>query len=119
LHFPLTELRGGRIVWAVVRDQRGISKQRPVIILTATKDIAASDILEVMAITTTFPSPPPADHVELPWHPQGNAATRLRRRSAAVLTWLDEIEAGDILQLYGDVPPRLMIDILARLDGTG
>jgi hypothetical protein len=112
---PLPELRRGRIVWAVVRDRRGFAKERPVIVLTATADIAEDEPLEVMAITTTFPSPTPLDHIELPWHPLGRTSTRLRKRSAAVLTWLAEIHPNDILELHGDVPTPLMIRVLGLL----
>ena len=77
--------------------------------------MSADQPIEVMAITSTFPDPPPDNHVELPWHPQGQASTGLRRRSAAVLTWLAEVDPSDILRFHGDVPPALMIRILQRL----
>jgi hypothetical protein len=112
---PRPDLRRGRIVWAAVRDRKGARKERPVVILTATEDIHPDKSLEVMAVTTSFPDPPPADHVELPWHPRGIASTRLRRRSAAVLSWITEIRPAHILSFHGDVPPRLMTEILERL----
>jgi hypothetical protein len=68
-----------------------------------------------MAITSTFADPPPDDHVPLPWHPTGRSATQLRRRSAAVITWLAEVHARDVLRLHGDVPTALMTRILQRL----
>ena len=61
-----------------MRDRKGVRKERPVIILTATDDIRPDESLEVMAVTTSFSDPPPADHIELPWHPRGAAATRLQ-----------------------------------------
>jgi len=111
-----SDLRRGRIVWATVRDMRGHEKQRPIIILTETENIRPGEWLEAMAVTTSFADPPPADHVPLPWHPQGRVMTKLRKRSAAVLSWLVEIDPADILELHGDVPTRLMSQILSRLE---
>ena len=109
------DLRRGRIAWARVSDRRGSFKQRPLIIVTATDDIREDEPLIAMAITTSFGEPPPADHIPLPWHPQGRSITRLRKRSAAVLSWVIEIDAADLLEFGGDVPPALMIEILHRL----
>ena len=112
----LSDLRRGRIIWAILRDHNGFAKNRPAIIITRTEDIDLHAALEVMAITTSFPSPALANHIELPWHPQGKTRTRLRRRSAAVVNWLDEVNTDEILELQGDVPPALMLQILERLD---
>ena len=67
------------------------------------------------AITTTFPEPAPEDHVPLPWHPQGRVLTKLRKRSAAVLTWISQVHPEDVIQLHGDVPVGLMLEILGRI----
>src|SRR5207253_9255644 len=109
-------LRRGRIVWAAVRDRNGFVKRRPVIILTPTEQIQPEvGSLEVMAITTSYRHPPPADHVELPWHPRGNPTTKLNKRSAAVVNWLASIVIDDIEGFGADVPAKLMIEILNRL----
>jgi hypothetical protein len=109
------DLRRGRIVWARLRDRNGIAKERPALMITAASDITLHEPFEVMAITITFPNPPPDNCIQLPWHPQGRAATKLRQRSAAVISWIDEIRADDILHVAGDVPPRFMIEIMNRL----
>jgi hypothetical protein len=98
-----------------MRDRRGVRKERPVIVLTATAHIHEDEPLEVMAITTTFADPAPPDHIELPWHPQGRVYTGLRRRSAAVLTWLAQLHPDDIIRFHGDIPAPLMIRILEKL----
>ena len=41
--------------------------------------------------------------------------TRLNRRSAAVIDWLRMMTAEEVVELAGDVPPTLMIEILERL----
>jgi hypothetical protein len=112
---PRPDLRRGRIVWVSLRDRRGYSKDRPAIILTPTHDITDEDDLELMAITTTYADPTPKDHVELPWRNSGHPVTRLKRRSAAVTTWLDFASPADVLELGGDVPPKLMLQILDSL----
>lgn len=70
-----------------------------------------------MAISTSFPDPPPANHVELPWHNDPRrVATRLPSRSAAVINWLRCVHPDEVTRLAGDVPPALMLDILRRLN---
>jgi hypothetical protein len=41
----LSELRCGRIVWALVRNHRGYRKTRPAIIVTADKEISDAEPL--------------------------------------------------------------------------
>ena len=69
-----------------------------------------------MAVTTTFPEPPPRDHVKLPWHPQGRVLTKLRKRSAAVISWIVEVQPSDVIEVYGDIPVKVMMDVLKRLN---
>ena len=112
------ELHTGTIVWATVRDRHGYRKRRPVIILNADVDIAADKPLAVMAITTTFPDPPPPTHIELPWHPdRRRVSTGLARRSAAVINWIDTIYLDEVDERIGQMPPRNMSQILHRLSG--
>ena len=49
-------------------------------------EIRATGEVEVVGVfvTGTFPKPPPADHIELPWSPDGRARTHLRKPSYAV-----------------------------------
>jgi hypothetical protein len=82
----------------------------------ATDAISADEPLLALAVTTTFPDPPPDDCVPLPWHPQGRVLTGLRKRSAAVLSWIVSLDIADVLMLHGDVPAPLMHEILRRLD---
>jgi mRNA-degrading endonuclease toxin of MazEF toxin-antitoxin module len=104
------------VVRASVRDARGHAKHRPLVILSSTEQIERGEPVMALAVTTTFADPPPDDHVPLPWHPQGRAGTKLRKRSAAVLSWIVEIDPEDVVEFYGEVPPRLMIQILERFD---
>ena len=70
----------------------------------------------VMAVTTTFPEPPPADHVLLPWNADPRrVGTRLARRSAAVVTWLETLYPDEVLEANGDVPAAIMRELQKRL----
>jgi mRNA-degrading endonuclease toxin of MazEF toxin-antitoxin module len=109
-------IRYGRIVFAWIRDRNGHGKLRPAIILTPDDEIPAAEELAVMAITTTFANPPPPFCVPLPWHPRRHPVTHLHQRSAAVVNWLAALTADDVVGFGGDVPPKTMRLIEAKLD---
>ena len=116
----LSKIRSGSIVWAIVRDARGYRKRRPVVVLTPDAEIAADQPLALMAITTTYPDPPPSNCVELPWNPdRRKVTTGLARRSAAVLDWLESAYPDEIDELIGLVPPARMRVIMSRLREMG
>jgi hypothetical protein len=77
-------LQLGSIVWMEVPDANGYLKLRPAVIVTPTGMIGAAKRLQVVAISSRFSEPLPADHVLLPWHAQGHLRTRLHRKCAAV-----------------------------------
>jgi mRNA-degrading endonuclease toxin of MazEF toxin-antitoxin module len=107
-----SSVKYGDIIWARVRDRRGIAKERPCIIITPTELIRPDGELLLMAITTTFPDPPPQWHVPLPWNPDfRRVGTRLAQRSAAVITWLDVVPAQEVRQVMGRVPPKQLREI--------
>ncbi len=107
-------LEQGAIVWVTPPGERGLGKRRPAVVLTASEEILLDQPVVVAALTTTFPNPAPPDHVVLPWSPHGHPVTRLRRRSAAVCTWLFEARPSEA-EPVGRVPTRHLLDILRRL----
>jgi mRNA-degrading endonuclease toxin of MazEF toxin-antitoxin module len=113
----------GQLVWARVTDRNGFAKERPCIVITPTERIRPTEALLVMAVTTTFPDPPPQWHVQLPWNADPRRVkTRLARRSAAVVNWVDVIAPDDVLDVRGEVPVKVMREIeeqLARLAKAG
>lgn len=112
----LSQLRSGRIVWAIVRDHRGYRKRRPAIILTPDAEISADQPLVLMAVTTTYPEPPPIEYIELPWNrDRRRVSTGLARRSAAVVTWVDTVYPDEVDSVIGTVPPKTMEEILRHL----
>ena len=113
---PLSELRHGRLIWAVLKDRNGFRKRRPGVILTPSNNISDTEPFVVAAVTTTFAEPPPPDHVELPWNADPRrVSTRLARRSAAVVSWLEVVYADEVEEVSGDVPARTMQRIQTAL----
>jgi mRNA-degrading endonuclease toxin of MazEF toxin-antitoxin module len=107
-------------VRANLADPRGQVKRRPSIIATSTDAIRSEQPFVVIAVSTSYPDPPPEDHVELPWNAdRRRVRTRLNRRCAAVITWLRTITSEDVDDFAGEVPPALMITILQKLKATG
>ena len=114
------DIETGSIVWAIVRDRNGFRKRRPAIVLNVREDIAKDLPLVLMAITTTFADPAPANCVELPWNnDRRKVGTGLARRSAAVMDWLDTVYLDEVDEVIGVVPKRIMERIHARLRDSG
>lgn len=109
-------IRHGRIIFAWIKDRNGYKKLRPALILTPDDEISPDAAIAVMAITTTFADPPPEFCVPVPWHPRGHPVTQLNQRSAAVVNWLADVGAADIIGYGGDVPAKTMRLIQAKLD---
>lgn len=112
------DVRQGRIVSAWIADKNGYEKLRPAVILNNNEDIQR-DRLIVAAVTTTFPNPPPPNVVPLPWHPAGHPVTRLTRRSGVVCDWLVTIRPDEINTFSGDVPAKLLREIIIKAFPSG
>ena len=107
----------GRIVWATVPDpQGGNPKERPLVIVSATSDIADSDTVIAVAIShsATLREPQPL-YVALPFHPQGNVGTKLRKPAVAICNWVIELPKDSIREAGGVVPPRVLLEIIEKL----
>lgn len=96
-------------------DRNGFTKRRPLLIITATRDILLDQPIVGLAVTTTFPDPPPLNCVPLPWQPEGHPATGLRRRSAAVCNWPVVLRPSEIDQIAGYVPTKTLLRVLSRV----
>jgi hypothetical protein len=108
----------GSVIWAELADPNGFLKVRPAVIVSPTADILAGQPVRVVAITTRLPNPLPPDHVLLPWDPRGRARSGLRRRCAAVTTWLAEIPVISVRQVVGVLPTAALNALLAKLAAT-
>ena len=109
-------LRRGEIVLAEVTDPQGQNrKPRPLVILTPTEEIREGEHFVAVAVSSTFPHPVPDDCVELPYHPAGQARTRLRKPSVAVCSWLVPLTHTDVIRPIGWVPDQQMLAILDKV----
>ncbi len=105
----------GSVVWVELADANGIVKVRPAVVVSASADIAAGGPVRVAAITTRIPLPLPADHLLLPWDRQGKARSGLRRKSAAVASWVAEVPLGEVRQVVGILPPVVVTELLTKV----
>lgn len=62
------QVRCARIIWCEIADGNGVSKASPAVVITPDDKITPAGQIQVVAITSTLPSPLPDDHVLLPWH---------------------------------------------------
>ncbi len=109
------KLAQGSIVWAKVADPKGNRKLRPVVIISESSEMVLDSPLVGVAVTTSFPDPPPIEYVELPWGHPRHPATQLGRRSAAVCRWLVELTPSQVEAVRGFVPTKTLLEIVRRV----
>ena len=90
-------------------------KRRPLVIVTATNEMLLDAPIVGVAVTTTYPDPPPREFVELPWSRLRHPATRLSARSAARCDWLVELRPSQVTEIKGYVPTKTLLEILERV----
>lgn len=104
-------------MWATLTDRRGVRAEHPGIVITANDELSDDEEMVVVAVSTSFGEPPPPYHILLPWNSDPRrVGTKLARRSAAVVNWLDVIHPSDIRRFAGDVPASLMREIQAAVN---
>ena len=109
----VSKLEQGRIIWTELPSSDGTTKKRrPAVIVTPTEKIVSGKFFAVVAGTTKFTEPLPADQIHLPWQREGKVRTQLRQPTVAVCSWVGKILEADVLQYGGVVPPKVMIEIL-------
>src|SRR6186997_859891 len=110
-------LHQGTIIWAIVPDQNGHNAYgRPVVIITPESEVAtASTLVGVVASNTAaLKIPRPKSYIELPWHPAGRVATRLRKPTVAVCEWLVTVKPDEVAEnnVGGRVPATILEKII-------
>lgn len=109
-------LQQGGGVWVCVPDPNGVNlKERPAVVVTPTEAIVPGEAIVLVAVTSTFTRPLPANRVELPWHNAGHPVTGLKRRCVAVCDWLIVVDQAAVIGVAGTVPIRVLNSILAQL----
>jgi mRNA-degrading endonuclease toxin of MazEF toxin-antitoxin module len=108
-------MRFGQVVWVSIADHNGISKKRPAVVVTPDDDGEASGLGDVVAITSTLQTPLPEDHVLLPWHAQGHPRTGLKRKCAAVCSWVVQVSVDDIESVAGSITGSTLAEIVRKI----
>jgi len=109
----------GCIIRAKVCDpQGGNPKIRPLVVVTATEEVASTDFLVGVAVTSIFHTPLQDDEVSLPWHATGAAKTSLVKPCVAKCSWLCEIKNESVVEVKGSVPSAQMAKIIAKIKSS-
>jgi mRNA-degrading endonuclease toxin of MazEF toxin-antitoxin module len=107
----------GQIVWVETCDPQGRNlKKRPAVIVTPTTEIQAGNPVVCVAITAELPRKLTDDFVLLPYQRGGHPRTGLRKRSAAMCSWLVVVTEEEIVGHLGRAPKPQLDEILARVD---
>jgi mRNA-degrading endonuclease toxin of MazEF toxin-antitoxin module len=108
----------GRIILVEVMDpQKRNSKTRPAVSISENKQIKEDGRIICVAVTSAVPDKLPGDFVLLPFHPGGKSRTGLRKRSAAMCSWLFEVREDQIERYLGIVPSAKLQEILNLAEG--
>jgi mRNA-degrading endonuclease toxin of MazEF toxin-antitoxin module len=109
-------LRQGGIIQATVSDpQGGNAKLRPLVIVSPTSDVASAAELVAVAITGRFSEPLATDEVLLPFHPNGQAKSGLRKACVAKCSWLIKIQPADVVKQSGFLGAETLTAILRKV----
>ena len=101
----------------MVYDPQGRNpKIRPVVIVTQTPEINATDPFAVVAVTGEFSDPLEDHEIALTYHSTGSACTGLKKPSVANCRWQEIITEADIVEDRGRrVTTRELAEILEQL----
>jgi hypothetical protein len=78
-------------------------------------DVEAGDPLPVVVGTTQTDHPLPDDYVLLGWHANGRCRSKLRRETAIVCGWVDEVDREDIQHAGGCVTTAEYEEIMRKV----
>jgi len=95
----------GSTIWAYIRGPNGelISypdgnpKPHPALVLTATPEIEAGQVLTVAAISTKFePNAIPSNWFRMPTNPSGHSVTGLDQPCVVKADWIKQVKQEDV-----------------------
>jgi mRNA-degrading endonuclease toxin of MazEF toxin-antitoxin module len=107
----VTSLHYGQIVLASVSDGHGNTKNRPVVIVTPTGEIAEDRDFLAVCISTQIEDPTPLEHVKLPWSRPRHPRTGLNRPNVAKCEWIVALPFSSIVKVLGSTPSAQMAEI--------
>ena len=109
----MQRLSQGQVVDVNIVDPNGRNpKTRPVVILTATDELADADQFVAAAISTKFDEPLPVDCIRVPWSSDGRAKSGLRKPSVVKCRWLVTLKREDVIAARGHLPSTVMCEIM-------
>jgi mRNA-degrading endonuclease toxin of MazEF toxin-antitoxin module len=110
-------LKQGQIILVEMPDPQGRNvKARPAVIVSDTSEITSEATIWCVAVTSAIPPKKPKDCVLLPIHPNGHLRTGLKKRSAAICSWLFEISTERIQKILGLVPTKQLEEVLECIE---
>jgi mRNA-degrading endonuclease toxin of MazEF toxin-antitoxin module len=110
------KLEQGRIVRVEICDPSGRNpKRRPVVIVHPTEKIKPDEPIYCVAITGEIPKKVPDNCILLPYQLGGHPRTGLRKRCAALCSWVVKITEDEIVEYLGIVPKSRLDAILAEV----
>jgi len=114
------KLEFGAIVRVWIADPQGVNeKRRPMVVLTSNEDILAGSALFLVAITgrENLPKTLSADHIPLPWYPQGHSKTGLDKDCAVHCRWTErDIPQEKVDEIIGRAPGKKLEMIVDRIN---
>lgn len=108
-------VKPGQLVWVEVADFNGFRKVRPVVVISTSSDPPSSTRVTAVAIATKIPAKLPDDQVLLPWAAEGRCHSGLRRRSAAVCSWIVTFFNTDIRGWIGTLNEETLRQIMGKI----
>jgi len=111
----------GQIIWANVYDPQGRNpKDRPLLVVSNTSEIAEEAPFWCVAISHTLPPTLPDHWILLPFSNTGpHPETGLKKKCAAVCDWPVQIRPQDIKSVVGSAPPKHLNKILEKIRELG
>jgi hypothetical protein len=64
---------------------------------------------------TTQCTDDPNKELELPWKDDRHPLTKLRKRTVAVLDWIEEIRLSDVCEVKGCLPSSVLVELRKRM----
>ena len=109
----MRQLSQGQVIKVEIADPRGQNKKRrPVVLVTATDELATAEEYVAVAISSKLTAPLPPDWILLPWSADGRAKSGLTEPCAAKCHWIVTVREAEIFSVLGALPETVMRDIM-------
>lgn len=110
-------LEQGCIIWIEVLDPNGQNpKTRPLVVITATSEIASKAVVAAVAVSTKISRPAVADEVPLPWSPSQDPITGLYAECVAKCRWVVPVDKSKITKYRGPIDSKLIARIKIQVN---